>query len=115
NVMRSLRMLPGEPAEPPLRLRVERTHWVRALAGGILDLEVELGQTLARGAPISVSTNPFGRERSLLKAPWAGVVLGLPQLPLVHPGDAICHLARLERAEIQAWEAWKKTRLDRAG
>jgi len=115
NVMRSLRMLPGEPAEPPLRLRVERTHWVRALAGGILDLEVELGQTLARGAPISVSTNPFGRERSLLKAPWAGVVLGLTQLPLVHPGDAICHLARLERAEIQAWEACEKTRLDRAG
>jgi predicted deacylase len=106
NVMRFLRMLPGEPVEPPLRLRIERTHWVRAQAGGILDLNVELGQALPRGAPISVNTNPFGRERSQLKAPWSGVVLGLTQLPLVHPGDAICHLARLDPGELQAWEAF---------
>jgi predicted deacylase len=106
NVMRFLKMLPGEPAEPPLRLRIERTHWVRAQAGGILDLSVELGQALRRGTPISVNTNPFGREKSLLEAPWSGVVLGLTQLPLVHPGDAICHLARLDLRELRAWEAF---------
>ncbi|HWM91388.1 MAG TPA: succinylglutamate desuccinylase/aspartoacylase family protein [Thermoanaerobaculia bacterium] len=106
SVMRSLRMLPGEPDRPPLRLRVERTHWVRAQAGGILDLQVELGQPLRRGTPISLNTNPFGRERSQLKSPYAGMVLGLTQLPLVHPGDAVCHLARLEAEELAAWEAW---------
>jgi hypothetical protein len=104
NVMRFLRMLPGEPVEPPLRLRFERTHWVRSQAGGILDLKVELGQALRRGVPISVNSNPFGRERAVLKAPWSGVVLGLTQLPLVHPGDAVCHLARLGPAELGAWE-----------
>lgn len=108
NVMRSLRMLPGEPAEPPLRLRIERTHWVRAEAGGILDLQVELGQPLRRGMTISLNTNPFGRERSQLKSPYSGMVLGLTQLPLVHPGDAVCHLARLEAGELEAWEAcWR--------
>jgi len=107
NVLRHLKMMPGEPVSPPLRFAIGRTHWVRARAGGILDLKVDLGQPLRRGQAISVNTNPFGRERSQLKAPHAGIVLGLTQLPLVHPGDAICHIARLEPREIEAWrEYW---------
>lgn len=107
NVMRHLRMLPGEIVEPPLRLWVDRTHWIRARAGGILDIKVELGQPLRRGETISINTNPFGRERSQLKAPCGGVVLGLTQLPLVHPGDAVCHMARLDSREVVAWgEYW---------
>lgn len=109
NVLRHLKMMPGEPASPPLRFAIGRTHWVRARAGGILDLKVDLGQPLRRGQSISVNTNPFGRERSHLKAPHAGVVLGLTQLPLVYPGDAICHIARLEPREIEAWgEYWNQ-------
>ncbi len=50
NVLRHLGMLDGEAVEPPLRLTIRRTHWVRARAGGILDLEVQLGQPLQRGA-----------------------------------------------------------------
>jgi predicted deacylase len=108
--MRFLRMLPGEPVVPPLRMRIERTHWVRAGFGGILDLQVELGQPLRRGTPISLSTNPFARGRSQLKSPYSGLVLGLTQLPLVHTGDPICHIARLEAEELAAWEAyWSKT------
>ncbi len=110
NVMRFLRMLPGEPEEPPLRLRIERTYWVRAQAGGILDLQVSLGEPLRRGAPISINTNPFGRERSQLKAPYGGMVLGLTQSPLVHPGDAVCHLARLDARELRAWDAYWRPR-----
>lgn len=109
NVLRHLRMLPGEPVSPPLSLLIERTHWIRAVAGGILDLLVELGQPLKRGQTVSVNTNPFGRERSQIKAPHSGLVLGLTQLPLVHPGDAVCHVARLDSQEIEAWsEHWKR-------
>jgi uncharacterized protein len=106
NVLRHLKMMPGEPASPPLRLLIDRTHWIRSKTGGILDLKVDLGQPLRRGVAISVNTNPFGREKSQLKAPYAGVVLGLTQLPLVHPGDAICHVARLTLQEIDAWEEY---------
>jgi predicted deacylase len=106
NVLRHLKMMPGEPALSPLRLRIDRTHWIRAHSGGILELKVALGQPLRRGQALSVNTNPFGRERSQLKAPHAGIVLGLTQLPLVHPGDAICHVARLTQGEIDAWSAY---------
>jgi len=109
NVLRHLGMMPGEPACPPLRLKVERTHWIRSRAGGILDLKVDLGQPLRRGQAICVNTNPFGRERSQLKAPYAGVVLGLTQLPLVHPGDAICNVARVDPKAIDAWgDYWRQ-------
>ena len=105
NVLRHLKMMPGEPLLPPLALRVADTHWIRSKKGGLLDLRVGLGQPVRRGQAISVHTNPFGRERSQLKAPHAGIVLGLTQLPLVHPGDAICHVARVTPQEIDAWSA----------
>jgi predicted deacylase len=113
NVLRSLRMLPGEPASPPLRLWIERTRWIRSRKGGILDLRVELGQPLSRGQEVSVNSNPFGRGRSSLKSPHAGVVLGLTRLPLVHPGDAVCNVARLDPQEMDAWRAyWEGNRKD---
>ncbi|HUE95920.1 MAG TPA: succinylglutamate desuccinylase/aspartoacylase family protein, partial [Longimicrobiaceae bacterium] len=108
NVMRHLGMLEGEPEPPPLAVEVREAHWIRARAGGILDLKAELGQPLERGEPISLNTNPFGRERNLLEAPHAGVVLGLTRMPLVHPGDAICHLARLAPADLVRWQRWWK-------
>lgn len=109
NVLRHLEMLPGESRPAALQLLLRDTRWLRARAGGILDLRVELGQPVRRGEVISINTNPFGRERSAVKAPFAGLVLGVTRLPLVHPGDAICHLARLRRPDFDAWQAHWQT------
>ncbi len=109
NVLRALGMLPGTPEAPPLRLRLKRTSWVRATAGGLVDLKVELGQPLRRGDPISIHTNPFGRGTGVLVSPCAGIVLGLTQIPVVHPGDAVCHLARVGARDIAAWSRlWRR-------
>lgn len=104
NVLRHLGMLDGAPvATPPLRLEVRKSTWLRASAGGILDLKVSLGEAVGRGQVISVNTNPFGRERSQLVSPAGGIVIGLTRSPLVHPGDAICHLARLRGRDVSRW------------
>lgn len=104
NVLRHLEMLDGGPVrQPPLRLEVKKSTWLRASAGGILDLKVSLGEAVARGQVISINTNPFGRERSQLVSPAAGIVIGLTRSPLVHPGDAICHLARLRSRDVARW------------
>jgi predicted deacylase len=106
NVLRSLGMLPGAIRKPPRTLVLQRTRWVRATSGGIVDLQVRLGQPLRRGDTISVQTNAFGRGRSPLASPHDGLVLGLTQIPLVHPGDAVCHLAILGRRELAAWRGF---------
>lgn len=104
NVMRHLRMLQDRPpAEPPLRFEVKKSTWLRASVGGILDLRVSLGDAVRRGHVISVNTNPFGRERSQLVSPAGGIVIGVTRSPLVHPGDPICHLARLRAGEVTSW------------
>jgi hypothetical protein len=104
NVMRHLGMIDDGPVRPPpLSLEVKKSSWLRANAGGILDLRVSLGEPLRRGQVISVNTNPFGRERSQLVAPAPGVVIGLTRSPLVHPGDAICHVARLRVRDVNRW------------
>ncbi len=103
NVLRHLGMLPGEPVPPPIALLVKKSTWVRAGNGGILDLQVGLGEPVRRGQVLSVNTNPFGRERNQLEAPAGGVVIGLTRSPLVHPGDAVCHLARVPAREVARW------------
>lgn len=103
-VLRHLEMIPDGHLEPaPLRLEIKKSSWLRANAGGILDLKVSLGDPVRRGQVISVNTNPFGRERSQLEAPAGGIVIGLTRSPLVHPGDAVCHLARLRARDVARW------------
>ncbi len=103
-VLRHLGMLDGEEvAQPSLLLEVKKSSWLRANAGGILDLKVSLGDPIRRGQVISVNTNPFGRERNQLEAPTGGIVIGLTRSPLVHPGDAVCHLARLRARDVARW------------
>lgn len=114
NVMAHLGMIDHPPAPPPLTLEVRKTRWLRAKAGGILDLQVALGQPVRHGDLISVNTNPFGQERSQLQATFSGIVLGLATLPLVHPGDAVCHLARVERKELEGWTRyWRAATSDK--
>lgn len=109
NVLRHLAMLPDAPScPPPFRLEIHKSLWLRARAGGILDLRVVIGQAVRRGQVVSVNTNPFGRERSQLTSPAGGIVIGLTRSPLVHPGDAVCHLARLKASDLSLWrEHWK--------
>ena len=83
-------------AGPPLAEAVwesDETHWIRADRGGILDMEVALGDTVAIGQPLWTVSNPLGYERNRRTSPFAGVVIGQTTLPLVTPGDAVVHIA----------------------
>jgi uncharacterized protein len=91
------------PATSRTSVPITESRWLRARAGGILDLRVALGQPIGRGDLISVNTNPFGHERTALDAPFSGVVLGLTSVPLVHPGDPVCHLARVGPEDFRKW------------
>jgi uncharacterized protein len=97
NVLGDLGMLEWSPREPPFQVIVKVSEWVRAERGGILEIRVRPGDLIYEGNDIAVVSTPFGREVTTLKSPLTGLVIGITTIPLVQPGDAICHIAKLEK------------------
>jgi predicted deacylase len=99
SVMQTLGMLRSKKGavssvEP---LIVDTTSWVRAPASGILRMNVPLGGRVPRNANIGEIADPFGGDGVDIRSPVSGMVIGRLNLPLVHRGDAVVHIAHLER------------------
>jgi hypothetical protein len=58
---------------------------------------VRPGDLIYEGNEIAAVSTPFGREVTTLRSPLTGLVIGITTIPLVQPGDAICHIAKLEK------------------
>jgi uncharacterized protein len=93
NVLADLGMIEGRPAEPPYQIEVERTAWVRAAAGGMLQFSVGLGELVERGQPVAVCTDLLGHGATPVRTHVEGVVMSLSTLPVVKPGDPVAHVA----------------------
>ena len=95
NVMAALGMIdnPPPPAAPNPCLS-RRTRWVRASQSGIFHPLVELGSNVEDRQVIGRVADPFGGMSRDLRAPFAGIVVGLVSDPRVHRGDAVIHLAQ---------------------
>jgi hypothetical protein len=98
NVMSALGMIDRPRSKPRFQILARRRTWVRADRGGILDLQARPGDLVRQGEEIGVKTNPFGRERHALAAPFAGLVVGATTLPSVSPGDAVVQIVKLSRS-----------------
>lgn len=72
----------------------EKSTWVRARRSGLLRLQIELGQEVHRRQRLGVIADAFGDNTISVRAPAAGVVIGLTNNPLVHQGDGIVHIAQ---------------------
>lgn len=97
NVLAALGMTDGPVKEPRFRVIVKVSEWVRSLKGGIADIVVRPGEIIYAGEEIASITNPFGREVSSVRSPLTGLIIGITTMPMVNPGDAICHVAKLEK------------------
>jgi predicted deacylase len=78
-------------------LIADATTWVRAPASGILHMNVPLGARVANHKKIGVIADPFGKHEEAIESPVSGMVIGRLNLPLVHQGDAVIHIAKIER------------------
>lgn len=101
NVMRALGMLPpsrrkNREIEPFV---ARSTSWVRAPESGMFRGAKPLGARVARGEPIGTIADPFGDSEIEVTAEQPGLVIGRTQLPMVHQGDALFHIARFEDVE----------------
>lgn len=93
NVLMDLGMVSGKPIRPAYQTRVRRSMWVRSEVGGILRYHVSPGDLIEAGQPLATNVTVFGREQSVLVSPINGIILGMTTLPMVKPGEPVCHLA----------------------
>ncbi|MEC7792048.1 MAG: succinylglutamate desuccinylase/aspartoacylase family protein [Pseudomonadota bacterium] len=90
------------PAKPPTRsprapLLARRSLWERAPIGGILTTYRKDGDIVSEGDLLARVANPFGGEEAELRAGVDGLVIGHAVMPVVNEGDAVFHIAQIER------------------
>jgi len=69
------------------------TRWVRCNTGGVLVSNVQLGDTVEKGALLGVVSDPISDEVDKIRAPFDGRIIGMALDQLVMPGFAAYHLA----------------------
>jgi predicted deacylase len=99
NVMRTMGMLPASRArrkklEEPFVAR--SSSWVRASASGLFRKVCSLGSRVKRGDVIGLIDDPFGGGEFEVISTSSGIVIGCAEIPLVHEGEALFHVARFE-------------------
>jgi len=88
-----LGVIDGAPASSEASFVSRETRWVRAARGGMLRLDVELGDPVEPRQVIGNFSDIYGRRNLALRAPVGGLVIGLNRNPLVNQGDALVHIA----------------------
>lgn len=76
------------------------TAWVRAPHSGILVVKKRLGSVINPEDVLGVISDPLGTTSTKVKATSKGVIIGYTRLPLVNRGDALFHVATLEKMSL---------------
>ncbi len=99
SVMQALGMLTSKKisASEIEPLVTDTTSWVRAPASGILRMKDPLGARVVKNSKIGEIDDPFGGQGVDITSPVSGMVIGRLNLPLVYRGDAVVHIAHLDR------------------
>jgi predicted deacylase len=103
-VMAALGMVPPRTAPAPARrpFVAQSTTWVRAPTSGIVRPKIRLGASVEVGDRMAVIADPLGTREVVVEATKTGVIIGKTELPLVNEGDALFHIASLERPKSAA-------------
>ena len=70
--------------------------WIRSDVGGIVEMTHGPGSLVKEGDVICTITNPFKTDRTVVEAPFTGLIIGILKNPVVYPGNPLCHLAELD-------------------
>jgi predicted deacylase len=82
----------------------EAKTWLRADAGGLVDMRYERGDLVEEGDVICRITNPFKTSTERVRAPFTGVLVGVLENPVVSPGNPLCHVVELDAGTRRAYE-----------
>jgi predicted deacylase len=96
NVMKHLKMLPGEVEDVPNKRRfIDSEVYVYADKGGLLKPAMSTGQAVNEGDLIGICLDIYGRTVEEYHSPVTGLVTGVRTKPVVWPGEPVFLTARL--------------------
>ena len=95
NVMRHLGMIAkGRSHKQTIEPFIARqSGWVRANESGMVMHHKHLGDFVEKGDTLAVIQDPFGELLGTITAHTAGIIIGKQNIPLVHEGEAMYHIA----------------------
>ena len=73
--------------------------WLRADAGGIVEMNYKRGELVHEGETICRITNPFKADETIVEAPFTGLLVGVLENPVVYPGNPLCHFIKVEATQ----------------
>lgn len=96
NVMRALGMIRavGQRARRTAPFIARSSTWTRAPESGLLRTLVALGAIAQKGDVLGYISDPYTGTQHPVHAHARGVVIGRVQIPSVHEGEALFHIAR---------------------
>ncbi|QLD87226.1 succinylglutamate desuccinylase/aspartoacylase family protein [Natronomonas halophila] len=80
----------------------EEKTWLRADAGGLVEMHHDRGSLVEEGDIVCTITNPFKTDTTVVEAPFTGLLVGVLENPLVYPGNPLCHLVALDEVTMRA-------------
>ena len=98
NVMRFLRMIPGQPQRPRFRIMASGSTWLRAGEGGLLDMFVGAGSVMREGEVVASISDPATPGINVdIVAPEDGLVIGAATNPFTAPGMPVGHFLPISK------------------
>ncbi len=106
NVMRALGMLSKSRSRQKMVEPVvaRSSSWLRAPSSGMLRTLKPLGERVRKGDLLGLVDDPLGDANTEVLSPCSGIIIGRTEIPLVHEGEAVFHVARfgdIKEAEVQ--------------
>ncbi len=101
-VMKHLGMITAASVKPARHkpVRSHESRWMRAPVGGILRTFRTTGEFVAENDVVGIISDPFGDTETELRVRGAGVIIGRTNLPVVNRGDALYHVAVIEKPQV---------------
>ncbi len=99
NVMKALKMVTSrQPLSTSIRGSIAKsTRWVRAPMEGILHAHKSFGNKVLKGETLGTIYDPYDYQEISIEAPLTGLIIGRTNLPVIHEGDALFHIANFNQ------------------
>ncbi len=97
NVLRHLKMLPGEVKAVEYPIWIDRSEVLRSPITGVFHARVLPGQTVVKGTLLGVLTDFFGNQVQEVRAPFDGEVLYVVATPPVSQGEPLGMVGHIKK------------------